>query len=147
MGRAAPELLHPARYLFVQDVQTRFSDMDSNQHINNVAIAAAFEDARVRFDLGHGARALFKNLRMMIVAAGIDYLAEAHYPQPLRIHVGVLAIGRTSWTLGQLALQDGRACAYCRATICATDGKAPTPLPDDLRECLTRGMILPIAEG
>lgn len=145
MGRAAPELLDPERYIFLHDVQTRFSDVDSNQHINNVAIAAAFEDARVRFDLAHGARALFKNLRMMIVAAGIDYLAEAHYPQPLQIHVGVLVIGRTSWTLGQLALQEGRARAYCRATICATDGSAPTPLPDDLRECLTRGMIRPVA--
>jgi acyl-CoA thioester hydrolase len=141
MGRASPELLDPARYGFTHALQTRFSDVDPNQHINNVAMAAALEDARVRFDIVAGLRAIYSSLRVMIVSANIDYLAEAHYPAPLIIHVGVLAIGRTSWTVGELAMQDNRARAYCRATLVATDGEKPTPLPQGLRDWLDRSAL------
>jgi acyl-CoA thioester hydrolase len=144
MGRASPDLLDPARYGFVHELQTRYSDVDPNQHINNVAMAAAFEDARVRFDWIAGVRALFQDLRVMIVAANIDYLAEAHFPQPLHIHVAVLDIGRTSWTVGQLAMQEGRPRAYCRGTVVATDGQRPTPLPQNLRDWLEKSMIKPV---
>ena len=144
MGRASPDLLDPARYGFVHHLQTRFSDVDPNQHINNVAMAAAFEDARVRFDIVAGLRAIYSNLRVMIVAANIDYLAEAYYPAPLSIHVGVLAIGRTSWTVGELAMQDDRPRAYCRATVVSTDGERPTAVPQDLRDWLSKSAIAPL---
>jgi acyl-CoA thioesterase FadM len=45
-----PALLEPERYAFSVEITARFADMDSNGQINNVALAAAFEDARVRFD-------------------------------------------------------------------------------------------------
>jgi acyl-CoA thioester hydrolase len=146
MARFPPDLLDPSRYIFTHELQTRFADVDSNRHINNVAMAAAFEDARVRFDRESQLLSQFKDLRVMIVAAHIDYMAEAHYPAPLVIHVAVLDIGRTSWTLGELALQDGRPSAYCRATLCATEGGRPTALPDRLRERLADKLIRPPAQ-
>jgi len=145
MARVSSDQLDPSRYVFTHEVQTRFADVDSNRHINNVAMAAAFEDARVRFDGRSQVRKAITDLRVMIVAAHIDYMAEAHYPAPLVIHVAVLEIGRTSWTLGELALQDGRPCAYCRATLCATDGERPTALPDRLREYLAENLFRPRA--
>jgi acyl-CoA thioester hydrolase len=143
MGRASPDLLDPARYGFVHELQTRYSDVDPQQHINNVAMASAFEDARVQYDHMKEIRAHYQGLRVMIVAAYIDYLAEAHYPGPLFIHMGILDIGRTSWTVGQLAMQEGRPRAYCRATVVATDGTRPAPLPDFLRDWLDQRRIAP----
>jgi acyl-CoA thioester hydrolase len=141
MGRASPELLDPTRYAYTYEMQTRFADVDSNQHINNVAMAAAFEDSRVRFDKACGIRAEFAGMRVMIVAAAIDYIGEAHYPAPLVLHCGVLHVGRTSWTTGQLAVQEGTPRAYCRATMCATEGGKPAPLPDRLRGALLASRI------
>jgi len=49
MARPDPALFDPARYPFGNSVTTRFADLDPNGHINNVAMAAVFEDARLRF--------------------------------------------------------------------------------------------------
>jgi len=46
MGLVSPELLNRSRYAFRHEITTRFADVDPNQHINNVALFAAFEDAR-----------------------------------------------------------------------------------------------------
>ena len=132
-----PALLDPERYSFSVDITTRFADMDSNGHINNVALAAAFEDARVRFDRENGLRSV-GGQRVMIAAAYIDYLAQAHYPKPLRIVVGATNIGRSSWSIAELALQDGAPVALCRATLVNTDGVKASPVPDALRANLDR---------
>ena len=143
MSRAQPELLDRSRYVFVHELQTRFADVDAYHHINDVAIAAGFEDARVRFDSLTGVRARYEVVRVMVVAAHIDYLAEAHYPAAMAIHIAVLKIGRTSWTIGQLAVQEGRPRAFCRATMCATDGQRPMVLSEGLRQSLIAQMIRP----
>lgn len=135
-----PALLEADRYSFSVDITTRFADMDSNGHINNVALAAAFEDARVRFDRENGLRSV-GGQRVMIAAAYIDYLAQAYYPQPLRIVVGATSIGRSSWSIAELALQEGRAVALCRATLVNTDGTKASPFPDVLRANLQRVQV------
>jgi len=49
MPRPAPWRLDPATYPHHDIIQTRFQDLDVLGHINNVAWAALFETARVRF--------------------------------------------------------------------------------------------------
>jgi acyl-CoA thioester hydrolase len=149
MGRPSPELLDPSAYPFVNEITTRFADVDPNQHINNVAIAAAFEDSRVRLDMRGDLRdrERYHGVRVVVAAAYIDYLAEAHYPAPLRIHGGVIAIGRSSWTVGQLAMQEGQPRAFCRATLVSTDGSKAQPIPDTLRHWLEQSQVKLAAEG
>lgn len=135
MSRPDPALLDTARYRFVHEVTTRFADLDPNDHINNVAMAAVFEDGRVRFQAGIGFHRT-EALRPMVASVGIDYLAQAHYPGTLQCHVAVALIGRSSWTLQQLVVQQGRPVATCRTVIVMTDGERPIPLPDSLRAVL-----------
>lgn len=138
MARPDPALLDLTRYPFRHLVTTRFADIDPNHHINNVAMAAALEDARARFDVAQGHLEAMGHARTMIVANYIDYVGEAHYPAPLDMYVGVLDLGRSSWTLACLATQDGRVCAFARAVLVGTvDGKA-APLPDIFRAALDR---------
>ena len=138
MGRPDPALLDLTRYPFRHVITTRFAYIDPNRHINNVAMAAAFEDARARFDVAQGHLETMGHMRTMIAANHIDYVGEAHYPAPLDMYVGVLDLGRSSWTLACLATQDGRACAFARAVLVGTvDGKA-APLPDSFRAGLDR---------
>jgi acyl-CoA thioester hydrolase len=145
MPSVAPELLDVGRYPFVHEVATRFADVDPNWHINNIAMAAAFEDARVRFNRAIGLHAVLGERRFMIVSAHYDYLAEAHYPDPIAVHIGVAEIGRTSWTISQAATQGGRACCYCRSTLVAVDANGPSPLSASMREALGGHMMRPVS--
>ena len=43
--------LNPDNYPFSVDLATRFADLDTLRHVNNVAIAELFEESRVRFGM------------------------------------------------------------------------------------------------
>lgn len=134
MAKPDPALLNPAAYKHVCEVTTRYADLDPNQHINNVAMAAIIEDARVRFHMASGfARAIPKGAQIMVVSLTIDYLAQAHYPLPVQVHSGVSSLGERSLRLRHLLIQDGRAVALAEAVVVyVVDGKAG-PLPESLR--------------
>lgn len=138
MARISAQLLDSSLYPFKHVITTRYADIDPNHHINNVALAAALEDARYRFDDEAGFRQSMPGLRVMIVANHIDYVAQATYPDPLDMFVGLLEIGRTSWTLACLATQEKRACAFARATLVATREGRPAPLPEAFRSSLDK---------
>jgi acyl-CoA thioester hydrolase len=130
-----PALLEPTLYPFEIPVSTRFGDLDPNGHINNVALAVAFEDARVRFSRANLTDGVL-DTRTMIVANYIDYLAQAYYPQPLHIHFGVDEIGRSSWNVALIAVQDGTVVALNRAVLVHSDGQRAMPMPQPMREKL-----------
>ncbi|NOW45434.1 acyl-CoA thioester hydrolase [Novosphingobium sp. SG751A] len=137
MAKPDPALLDPAGYPHVCEVTTRYADLDPNNHINNVAMAAIIEDARVRFHMASGfAKAIPAGAQTMVVSLNIDYLAQAHYPHPLVIHSGLSAVGDRSLRLRHLLTQDGRPVALAEAVaVHVVDGKA-APLPEGLREAI-----------
>jgi acyl-CoA thioester hydrolase len=133
MAKPDPQLLDPACYPHHAAVTTRYADMDPNNHINNVAMAAIIEDGRVRFHIESGnAKALPAGGQIMIVSLTIDYLAQAHYPLPISVHTGIAAIGSRSLRLRHLLVQEGRAVALAEGTaVFVLDGKAAV-LPEEL---------------
>jgi acyl-CoA thioester hydrolase len=120
------------------EIATRWGDIDHNGHINNVAMATIFEESRSAFFRALPGTWPPFGLRPMVVAVHLDYLAEAFYPDPVRMNIGVLEIGRSSWSLAGLARQKNVACALCLATIACTEGGRPASIPDVLRETLKR---------
>lgn len=134
MAKPDPALLDPAGYPHICEVTTRYADLDPNNHINNVAMAAIIEDARVRFHLASGfAKAIPAGAQIMVVSLTIDYLAQAHYPHPLVIHSGLASVGERSLRLRHLLVQNGRPVALAEAVaVHVVDGKA-VPLPETLR--------------
>lgn len=137
MAKPDPALLDPAVYPHMCEVTTRYADLDPNNHINNVAMAAIIEDARVRFHLASGfAKAIPKGSQTMVVSLTIDYLAQAFYPHPLQVHSGLAAVGERSLRLRHLLVQNGRPVALAEAVaVHVVDGKA-APLPESLRPVL-----------
>lgn len=134
--------LHLASYPFHVELQTRFGDMDALRHVNNVAIAGLYEDARVRFTKEQvrtsAASEAMKSWNPFVVHHAIDYLAEVRYPAPVVIAMGVSAVGRTSLSLGCALFQEGscRSLATCTMVLVDIASHRPTPVTAELRAVL-----------
>ena len=136
MARPEAELLDPARYPFAHTSTTRFADVDPNQHLNNVALAAMMEDARVRFNLSMGSAIKIGERRAMVASVAMDYLSQGHFPDPVTVHCAVERIGNSSWTVIQLLAQNGRPVAFARSALVAIADDRPTPIAEDYRAVL-----------
>ncbi|WP_088310464.1 acyl-CoA thioesterase [Novosphingobium sp. B 225] len=141
MAKPDPALLSAGRYPFVHEISTRFADMDPNNHLNNVALAAMFEDGRVRFNHGSGFREGMVGHRAMVASTEIAYLAEGHFPLPITVHCGVEALGRSSWTVVQMLIQQGKPIAFARSTLVCIRDDRPAPLPDAFRATLEQWVL------
>ncbi len=138
MSRPEAELLDPARYPFAHTITTRFADVDPNQHLNNVALAAMMEDARVRFNLSMGSAIKIGERRAMVASVSMEYLSQGHFPDPVTVHCAVERIGNSSWTVVQLLAQNGRPVAFARSALVAIADDRPTPIADDYRPVLAQ---------
>ena len=112
-------------YPFSCRLDTRFTDLDPNGHINFAAMVALLGEGRGRFHTHIGRKELSG---AVIVSMNVDYLAEVFYPEPLDVHLGVSKIGNTSWTFQQLALQNSRPVALCTSIMVMVEaGRAVLP--------------------
>jgi acyl-CoA thioester hydrolase len=127
-------------------MQTRFADLDQQMHINSIRIGEIFEDARLRFSKAAGFEFTTDSARLLVAALNHIYLAEAQYPHPLEIASAYVAVGRTSWTIGQAAFQDSRCVALCDVTIVNTDSNGPAALSEDVRTRLRAYALRDISE-
>lgn len=142
MPKPEPSLLDPARYPYSCTIQTRFSDLDTNLHINNAALTGILEDARVRF---HGASgfhdAITNGLSTMVASLAVEYLGQSFYPEPLLIHVAALKLGRTSYTLAELVMQQDRIVAYAQLVMVCMRQEGPAEIPEVFRQSVQPWML------
>ena len=140
--RTAQERLDLATYPFSTELDTRFGDMDVQRHLNNVALAGLYEEARVRF-----VSSLFQihlrpdGQRPVLAEATIRYLAEGRYPGRVTAAAGLLRLGRTSYVIGQAMFQNGTCIGTADIVIVWTDSGRPAPIPRDLRAALEGALI------
>ena len=132
-----------ALYPETDTVRPRFQDLDPLNHINNTAMAAMFEDARVRFN--YPMRKLFRHNGARTLIGGIvsNYIAEAHMNPEIVFHMGIGRIGRTSWTLQTVAWQGDHPVYYGLATMVMTRDGRPMPMPERLRDMLEARRLTP----
>jgi acyl-CoA thioester hydrolase len=137
MARPEGWRLRPATYPVSIQCDTRFQDLDFNNHLNNVAIAGLFENARSRLHFNKQAHAdRASGVRPLIAAIEINYLGEGFFPDPVTIASGIGAVGNSSWTIAQAMFQNERCIATADAILAnRQDGKS-MPLSDALRASL-----------
>lgn len=117
----------------------RFSDQDAAGHINNVAICAYLETARLTFirDMGMMARRE-DGVRGISAGMTVSFLAESHWPGRVELGTGVIRIGTSSITVGSAAFKDDLCLAAAEMTVVRLKGKAPHPVDQSLRERLEK---------
>jgi acyl-CoA thioester hydrolase len=117
----------------------RFSDQDAAGHINNVALCAYLETARLTFmrDLGlMGDTA--EGTRGISAGMTVSFLAESHWPGKVDLGTGVIRIGASSITVGSAAFKDGVCIAAAEMTVVRLKGKKPHPIDASLRHALEK---------
>ena len=127
----------PASYPWSVVLDTRFTDMDINRHLNNVAVARLYEEGRVRFN--RGLWSAFDDVERphyLIGHVAIDYLGEGSYPAPVTVAYGVASIGTKSYRTAMGLFQDERCIGLCDTVMVLRGPDGPAPIPDRLRAIL-----------
>ncbi|MEM9601025.1 MAG: hotdog domain-containing protein, partial [Pseudomonadota bacterium] len=103
---------------------------------NNVAMAAMFEDARVRFN--HPMRDHFQTdqIRTLVAGQTLNYLNECYLRPDLTFRLGIGHIGSTSWVMQAAAWQGERPVLLAMATLVSTQDGRPCSVPEGLRDML-----------
>lgn len=141
MAKAEIWQLDASSYPFSSKTETRFQDLDPLGHVNNVAMAALFENGRVRLNHDLGVQRLEDSGRWLIAALQINYVAEAYFPHDITVCSGISRIGSSSWDISSAAFQHEKCVATCVTTLVLTDEQGSKPISDTLRDALKTRMV------
>lgn len=140
--RDEPRRRVPATYPSLVTLDTRFTDMDVNRHLNNVAVARLYEEARVRFNWAlRAAHPELGRVRYFVARVETDYLGEGQYPLPVDIGYGIAAFGRTSFRAALGLFQAGACIGLCDTVMVHRGETGPAALPDALRAVLGEWLL------
>ncbi|SCW75603.1 (3S)-malyl-CoA thioesterase [Sphingobium faniae] len=128
----------PHRY----EIQARFSDLDPNHHVNNIAIAEMFSEGRSAF-IRHMFSRIERPLGFHFVVGqvAVRYLNEARWPNMFTIGTGVLDIGAKSMRLGQAFFMEGACHVIAEAVLVAVQNSATVLLNDAVRAHLEESRL------
>ncbi len=129
--------LDRAAYPHVAHIQTRYHDEDGLGHVNNIAVAAYYDEARSRFT-----RQIFEAVgkghwsRIVTADSRVTYLGEVFHPDDIEVRTGILRIGTASYDIGQAMFQKGRCVGVCATTFVQADADGARPLSEAMRAAL-----------
>lgn len=143
-SRPHPARLTPATYPMRYSLEARYADMDSNGHINNLALEAMHENSRATLN-----STLFPGVydnatrRLRLVAANhvVHFLRESHWPATLSPAAGVGRIGRTSYVVATALFLGDECLSLCDTVLVVLDDDGPTEIPADARERMAGVML------
>jgi acyl-CoA thioester hydrolase len=141
MAKPEPWRLKLDAYPFQHEMDTRFQDLDTLAHINNVAMAAMFETARVRFNVHTGRHPQTQGVRWLVAAVELNYLHEAHFPAPMLIGCGLGKLGNSSWTILAAAFQHGICVATCDTVMVSHGPEGRRRISDETRAAIAEFAI------
>lgn len=124
-----------ALYRLWREEVIRYGDVDTNGHVNNVAIAQFCEGGRVAFEDAGRLRDEDPGFGLSLAKVTITFRAEAHFPGSIRVGTRILGFGRSSCRLLQGLFQDGRCVAVSEAVSVCFDTRVrkAVSFPDGFR--------------
>ncbi len=128
-------------------IPTRFADLDAQGHVNNAAVPLILQESRVDFNKTADFRGHLTGFRPMVVGLSIEYAAELNHPGEIEILTGVSKIGRTSFSIQQVARQNGHTAVYAETTMVIVNADGPAVLPDGLKRNLETLLLRQSNEG
>ena len=129
------DLTRRENFAFFYVERLRFSDTDLIGHVNNVAFAALMESGRVHFTRSGVLRFMPPELLVVMRRIELEYRGELHWPGDVDVGARLLAIGRTSFTIGN-GVFDGERCVATGVTtlvVIGRESRASVAIPDAVR--------------
>ena len=118
-------------------IESRYTDEDRLGHINNIAIATYYDEARSRFTKGRFAAIGSDQVSRIVTAdSRVTYLAEVFHGDVIEVRTGILRIGTASFELGQAMFVDARCVGLCTTTIVQATARGSLPLSPAMRGAL-----------
>lgn len=110
----------------------RFADTDKLGHVNNAAFSTFLETGRVHFLLDPARPLGAPGVSFVIAKLTLDFKAEMHWPGQAHIGTRCKSIGRSSFVLEQVILQNDTVAALAETVMVMFDEatRKSTPLPD-----------------
>lgn len=99
------------------DMQIRFCDIDVLGHVNNNALMAMFDLAKVDyFSCISGGKGSIADIRAAVVNVSCDFYAPVFFTDRFRIFTAITRVGKRSFTVEQrgVAVGDDVLCTKCR---------------------------------
>ena len=142
--------------IFTHQLEVRFRDCDAMGHVNNAVYLTYLEQARFAHWRANGLAGHTLDSApadgggpaaipgVIVARVEIDYRRAARHADVLRVHVGVAAIGRSSFTYEYEIVDAADALlATARTVIVRFDYAAgrPVPISDEIKDALTRSLI------
>lgn len=116
----------------------RYSDTDTNGHVNHAVFLSYFETARVAITRDPALGLLEPGENFNVVRVEVDYKTELRFPAQFEIGIRGIKYGRTSFRLGQ-AVFTGETCHAIEEVVLVFMDRAtrkPKPLSAKLIEWL-----------
>jgi acyl-CoA thioester hydrolase len=122
------------------DLTVFYNDLDTNGHINNVALGRYFEQGRFAGNIAAGLRDAQHSTasHFLVGRVAIDYLSEGTYGHVLHVRTRAGRLGGSSVTLEQAAWQDGRVVGLAEVVLVHLIENRPAPLTDPIRAAFAR---------
>ncbi|WP_420473606.1 acyl-CoA thioesterase [Noviherbaspirillum sp. ST9] len=127
-------------YSFSTDLPTRYADMDTERHVNNVAVLTLHAEARSRLHLALFGRDewLARTHALRPAKLQTDFLEIAHYPGDVAAGVSLVSLDPHQYTLAIGLFQDGACVGLQECRIGHWHEGAWTQLPALLLDRLQR---------
>lgn len=139
-----------SEFRFYHPIQVRFSDLDTQWHVNNARYLTFLEDARISYlkKLGLFDGKSFHDLHIIVASVSINYLAPIHPSQKVSVGLRVSRLGNKSMTfLTQIEDQDtGKAMARAETIMVAYDytDQQSTPISQEWRQRISAFEDIPM---
>jgi acyl-CoA thioester hydrolase len=126
------------KFQFSTLIKIRYCETDMLGHVNNVSYFMYFEQGRIEYFEHLGLTdELFGEEKVSVVAdLECQYFAQMYLRDPLKLHVRVARIGRSSLDIEYAITVNDQLKAAGRGAIVLIDTKSgkSTPVPEDIRE-------------
>ena len=88
----------PQEFPYYENISVRYADLDTLQHVNNVAILEYVETARTGYYRASGIwdGKIKEGFGMLVASIKIDYLASIQFGDPVRVGIKVGNLGTKS---------------------------------------------------
>jgi acyl-CoA thioester hydrolase len=141
--RARARSLRSADFPKLVAIPSRYSDVDPLLHLNNVAVAGIFAEARaIVMREVFAERPRPPELKFMVGQVAIGYLGEARYPLVCEVGCGIVEVTDKVVRFGQALFQEERCLSVAEAVLVSVREGRSSAMDEPVRQAFAPYLLV-----